>query len=42
MPNREVPKPPVRTVLWVGATAIDGVREHPGEDVATITVKAWL
>jgi len=31
-----------RTVLWAGATAIYGVREHPGEDVATITVKAWL
>ena len=31
-----------RTVLWAGASAIYGVREHPGEDVATITVKAWL
>ena len=31
-----------RTVLWAGATAIYGVREHSGEDVATITVKAWL
>ncbi len=30
-----------RTVLWAGASAIY-VREHPGEDVATITVKAWL
>src|SRR5215471_104260 len=31
-----------RTVLWAGASAIYGVREHPGEDLATITVKAWL
>jgi hypothetical protein len=31
-----------RTVLWAGASAIYCVREHPGEDVATITVKAWL
>ena len=31
-----------RTVPWAGASAIYGVREHPGEDVATITVKAWL
>ena len=31
-----------RTVLWAGASAIYGVREHPGKDVATITVKVWL
>jgi glyoxylase-like metal-dependent hydrolase (beta-lactamase superfamily II) len=31
-----------RTVLWVGASIIYGVREHPGEDVSAITVNAWL
>jgi glyoxylase-like metal-dependent hydrolase (beta-lactamase superfamily II) len=31
-----------RTVLWVGASVIYGVRERPGEDVAAITVNAWL
>jgi len=31
-----------RTVLWVGASIIYGVREHPGEDVGAITVNAWL
>src|SRR5262249_1576227 len=33
---------PIASILWAGASAIYGVREHPGEDVATITVKAWL
>jgi glyoxylase-like metal-dependent hydrolase (beta-lactamase superfamily II) len=31
-----------RTVLWVGASIIYGVRDHPGEDVGAITVNAWL
>ena len=31
-----------RAVLWAGGSAIYGVREHPGEDVASVTVKAWL
>ncbi|HEY1597339.1 MAG TPA: MBL fold metallo-hydrolase [Thermoleophilaceae bacterium] len=31
-----------RTVLWVGARVIYGVREHPDEDVGQITVAAWL
>jgi hypothetical protein len=31
-----------RTVLWAGASAIYGVREHPGEDVGRIVVAAWL
>ncbi|HXB71892.1 MAG TPA: MBL fold metallo-hydrolase [Candidatus Acidoferrales bacterium] len=31
-----------RTVLWAGASVIYGAREHPGEDVGTITVNAWL
>ena len=31
-----------RTVLWVGAGALYGVREHPDEDVARIILDAWL
>ena len=31
-----------RTVLWAGASAIYGVRKHPGENVGAITVNAWL
>jgi len=31
-----------RTVLWAGASAIYGVREHPGEDVRPILVAGWL
>jgi glyoxylase-like metal-dependent hydrolase (beta-lactamase superfamily II) len=31
-----------RTVLWIGASIIYGVREYPGEDVGAITVNAWL
>jgi phosphoenolpyruvate synthase/pyruvate phosphate dikinase len=31
-----------RTVLWAGASAIYGVREHPGEDVGRIVVAAWF
>jgi glyoxylase-like metal-dependent hydrolase (beta-lactamase superfamily II) len=31
-----------RTVLWAGASAIYGVREHPGEDVGQILVAGWL
>jgi glyoxylase-like metal-dependent hydrolase (beta-lactamase superfamily II) len=31
-----------RTVLWVGASALYGVREHPEEDVGKIVLAAWL
>lgn len=31
-----------RTVLWAGASALYGVREHPGEDVTQILVTGWL
>jgi glyoxylase-like metal-dependent hydrolase (beta-lactamase superfamily II) len=31
-----------RTVLWAGASAIYGVREHPEEDARRIVVAAWL
>jgi glyoxylase-like metal-dependent hydrolase (beta-lactamase superfamily II) len=31
-----------RTVLWAGASAIYGVREHPGEDVVPILFAGWL
>jgi glyoxylase-like metal-dependent hydrolase (beta-lactamase superfamily II) len=31
-----------RTVLWAGASAIYGVREHPEEDVGQILVAGWL
>jgi glyoxylase-like metal-dependent hydrolase (beta-lactamase superfamily II) len=31
-----------RTVLWAGASALYGVREHPGEDVAQIIAAGWL
>jgi hypothetical protein len=31
-----------RTVLWVGASVVYGVREHPEQDVRQITVAAWL
>ena len=34
-----------RTVLWAGASALYGVREHPGQDaehVAQILVAGWL
>jgi glyoxylase-like metal-dependent hydrolase (beta-lactamase superfamily II) len=31
-----------RTVLWAGASAIYGVREHPEEDVGRILVAGWL
>ena len=31
-----------RTVLWVGASAIYGVREHPEEDAAQIVLSSWL
>ncbi len=31
-----------RTVLWASASALYGVREHPGEDVGQILVDAWL
>ena len=31
-----------RTVLWAGASALYGVREHPGEDVGQILVAGWL
>jgi len=31
-----------RTVLWATASALYGVREHPGEDVRQILVAGWL
>ena len=31
-----------RTVLWAGASALYGVREHPEEDVTQILVASWL
>src|SRR5262245_41004008 len=31
-----------RTVLWAGASAIYGVRQHPQEDVGQILVAGWL
>jgi hypothetical protein len=31
-----------RTVLWAGASALYGVREHLGEDLAPILVAGWL
>jgi glyoxylase-like metal-dependent hydrolase (beta-lactamase superfamily II) len=31
-----------RTVLWVGASTLYGVREHPEEDVTQILVASWL
>ena len=31
-----------RTVLWAGASALYGVREHPEEDVGQIMLDSWL
>jgi glyoxylase-like metal-dependent hydrolase (beta-lactamase superfamily II) len=31
-----------RTVLWAGASAVYGVREHPEEDITQILVAGWL
>ena len=31
-----------RTVLWAGASAIYGVRDHPGGDIGLILVAGWL
>jgi glyoxylase-like metal-dependent hydrolase (beta-lactamase superfamily II) len=31
-----------RTVLWAGASAVYGVREHPDEDAARVVLSAWL
>jgi hypothetical protein len=31
-----------RTVLWAGASAVYGVREHPEEDMAQTILAAWL
>jgi glyoxylase-like metal-dependent hydrolase (beta-lactamase superfamily II) len=31
-----------RTVLWVGASVIYGVREHPEQDIGQIIVGSWL
>jgi glyoxylase-like metal-dependent hydrolase (beta-lactamase superfamily II) len=31
-----------RTVLWAGASAIYGLREHPGADIGQILVAGWL
>jgi glyoxylase-like metal-dependent hydrolase (beta-lactamase superfamily II) len=36
------PKHLARTVLWAGASALYGVREHPEEDVVQILVAGWL
>ena len=31
-----------RTVLWAGAHAVYGVREHPGENAGPIVLAGWL
>jgi hypothetical protein len=31
-----------RMILWVSASALYGVREHPGENPAQITLSSWL
>ena len=31
-----------RLILWVSARALYGVREHPGEKPAQITLSSWL
>jgi hypothetical protein len=31
-----------RTVLWAGAYAIYGMREHPEEDVGQVIGEGWL
>jgi glyoxylase-like metal-dependent hydrolase (beta-lactamase superfamily II) len=31
-----------RTVLWVGASTLYGVREHPEEDIRQIILNSWL
>jgi glyoxylase-like metal-dependent hydrolase (beta-lactamase superfamily II) len=31
-----------RTVLWAGASALYGVREHPEEDIGQIILSSWL
>lgn len=31
-----------RMILWVGASVIYGVRDHPGEDVRRIVLNSWL
>jgi glyoxylase-like metal-dependent hydrolase (beta-lactamase superfamily II) len=31
-----------RTVLWVGASALYGVREHPEQNAAQIILSSWL
>ena len=31
-----------RTVLWAGASALYGVRDHPGEDIARSSLAGWL
>jgi hypothetical protein len=31
-----------RTVLWVSARALYGVREHPGQDAGQIILTSWL
>ena len=31
-----------RMVLWVGASAVYGVREHPDRDVGQIILSSWL
>jgi glyoxylase-like metal-dependent hydrolase (beta-lactamase superfamily II) len=36
------PKHLGRTVLWVGASTLYGVREHPEADIGQITVASWL
>ena len=31
-----------RTILWIGASALYGAREHPDEDFGRIVLSAWL
>jgi glyoxylase-like metal-dependent hydrolase (beta-lactamase superfamily II) len=31
-----------RTVLWVGASVVYGVRDHPDQDIAQIVLSSWL
>ena len=31
-----------RTVLWLSASALYGVREHPGQEAAQIILNSWL
>jgi hypothetical protein len=31
-----------RTILWVNASALYGVRQHPDEDVGQVVLNSWL